>query len=321
MIQVLALCAALLAPESTGLDPYGRSLHLKLNEDFTISHKACIATVKQANKYQIDPFVSAALMYKLTKFSPKLAKKSPIFRKIREEFGCEGDTGRFIRSSCSAFMLFAPRMEELLIKHMIDKREGSDYRKTLREFLGGNRKIAKIVENMARRFADVYTRSRPSVVWNNPFKGLRTPEEDYGRPPAHVPQEPPYFDPYRHNYPAYGRNNHGNFDSKPHEYMNWGCSMLAQILGPDVVIRSDYNSRNNPPEINFYINTPYNDLKRRLWIVNGDTSYRYGQNYRSKKLIERENGFFKLKLDSSSGNLTLEFVPVGNTYKVRLWQR
>jgi hypothetical protein len=321
MIQVLALCAALLAPEWSGLDPHGRSLHLKLNEDFTISHKACIATVKQANKYQIDPFISAALMYKLTKFSPKLAKKSPHFRKIRENFGCEGDSGRFIKSSCSAFMLFAPRMEELLIKHMIEEGKGSDYRKALREFLGGNKKNAKIVENMARRFADVYTRSHPSVVWNNPFKGLRTPEEEYRHQPSHIPHEPPYFDPYRHHYPAYGGNNHGNFDSNPHEYMNWGCSMLSQVLGPDVIVRSDYNSRNSPPQINFYINTTYADLKRRLWIVNGDTSYRYGQNYRSKELEERGNGFFKLKLNSSRGNMTLEFVPHGNTYKVRLWQR
>ena len=97
--------------------------------------------------------------------------------------------------------------------------------------------------------------------------------------------------------------------------------MLSQVLGPDVIVRSDYNSRNSPPQINFYINTTYADLKRRLWIVNGDTSYRYGQNYRSKELEERGNGFFKLKLNSSRGNMTLEFVPHGNTYKVRLWQR
>lgn len=34
MIKILSLCAALLAPESTGLDPHGRALHLKLDADY-----------------------------------------------------------------------------------------------------------------------------------------------------------------------------------------------------------------------------------------------------------------------------------------------
>ena len=159
MIKVLSLCAALLAPESTGLDPHGRALHLKLDADFNTSYDACITTVKQARKYGVDPFISAALMYKETKFSPKLAKKSRLFRKIRKIYGCGGDSGQFIKSSCSAFMLFAPHMVTFLEKNYRNRTTGSDYRKSLRQFLQNDRRKAKIVENMAKRFADVYTRT------------------------------------------------------------------------------------------------------------------------------------------------------------------
>ena len=51
MIKVLSLCAALLAPESSGQDPHGRSLHLKLNADFNTSYEACITTLNHARKY------------------------------------------------------------------------------------------------------------------------------------------------------------------------------------------------------------------------------------------------------------------------------
>ena len=39
MIKILSFCAALLAPESTGLDPHGRALHLELHADFNTSYE------------------------------------------------------------------------------------------------------------------------------------------------------------------------------------------------------------------------------------------------------------------------------------------
>ena len=83
-----------------------------------------------------------------TKFSPKLAKKSGLFRKIRKIYGCETGSNRFIKSSCSAFMIYAPHLATMLEKNYIDRQHGSNYRKALKEFLGDQRKNhAKIIEN------------------------------------------------------------------------------------------------------------------------------------------------------------------------------
>lgn len=169
-IKVLSLCAALLAPESTGHDPHGRALHLPLHEDFNISYEACIVTAKQAKRYNIDPFVAVALAYQTTKMSPELARKSKVYHQIQAEYGCRTSDFRYIKSSCSPFMLTSLNLAVLISKYQLD------YPTALCSFLSGNgrctskgRREAKIIENMSRRFANVYSRTHTSFQWKDPF--------------------------------------------------------------------------------------------------------------------------------------------------------
>ena len=160
----------MLAPESTGLDPHGRSLHLELHEDFNTSYEACIVTAKQAKKYNIDPFVAIALVYRTTKMSPELGRRSKIYHRIQRNFGCGKHNAQFIKSSCSPFMLAGVNLAVLIGKHQ------RDYSTALCSFLSGNGtcnkktiRESKIIENMSRRFANVYSRTHTSFRWKDPF--------------------------------------------------------------------------------------------------------------------------------------------------------
>ena len=113
-IKVLSLCAALFAPESSGQAPHGRSLHLKTHEDFDVAYEACIATAKQARKHRVDPFVSIALAYKETRMSLKYSKRSKAYHDIQHLFGCTEHKEKFIRESCSPFMLTPMYLSDLL---------------------------------------------------------------------------------------------------------------------------------------------------------------------------------------------------------------
>jgi len=224
IIKILSFCAALLAPESTGLDPHGRSLHLPLHQDFNTSYSACIITAKQARKYNIDPFVATALMYKTTKFSPKLAKRKKIFRDLRAEYGCAGNSDQFIRSSCSPFMLYAPKLASLLHKN---RRLKVDYSRALRKFLR-NRRDAKIVKNMSARFADVYTRTHTYFAWKSPFLKHEDPELDSLVEDLRKPQ------PYDH------------FNRRIQNEMEQNIFMLSELLGFGCKIEAKHRMRGSP---------------------------------------------------------------------------
>lgn len=193
-IKVLSLCAALFAPESSGVDPHGRSLHLQTPVGFDISYDVCLTTVRQAQKYNIDPFVAVALMYQTTKMSPEVAKKSKVHHKIQHQYGCDDHDGKFIKSSCSPFML-----SNIYLAYLLHE-EGQGYKDALCSFLSLNdkctrktRRQAKIVENMARRFADVYSRTHTSFIWNNPF--LPKPKLEYHDPyPSY--EQPRQWEPW-----------------------------------------------------------------------------------------------------------------------------
>lgn len=291
MIKILSLCAALLAPESTGLDPHGRSLHLKLYEDFNTSYSACIATNKQARKYGIDPFVATALMYKETRFSPKLAKKSKLFRKIRKIYGCEEGSDRFIKSSCSAFMIFAPHLATMLEKNYIDRQVGSNYRKALRDFLGKRtKKHAKTIENMAKRYADVYSRTHTSFVWNTPF---RNPEGIYQKEPRVVKRRRERRN-LPHNDPQLNDLMNGLDCVQPYDYRNrqmqqkmeYDLQLIYKILGTGY--RIEAKSRNfKDPEYFLYINR--RDLREILYMAASITSSQHKphtfQEYNDGKLV------------------------------------
>ena len=311
MIKILSFCVALLAPASTGLDPHGRALHLKLDTDFDTSYEACITTVHQAGKYGVDPFISAALMYKLTKFSPRLAKKSRLFRKIRKNYGCEGDSGQFIKSSCSAFMLFAPHMVTFLEKNYRNKETGSDYRKSLREFLQNDKKSAKIVENMAKRFADVYSRTHPSAVWNNPFANPerlteKAAEVAQNEPQNHQqePETEAFVDDLRRPAPYdYQR-------KRLHQKMQYDLQLLHSILGPGCRIEARSRDFNNPE---YYINIDERSLRETLWFAAGNTSSRH----KPHTFQEHDNGTFVLFLNAPKRALT--FSPYGeNVYIITI---
>ena len=302
MIKILSLCAALLAPESTGLDPHGRSLHLQLHEDFNTSYGACIATAKQARKYGLDTFVSVALVYKETKFSPKLAKKSKLFRKIRKIYGCEGDSGRFVKSSCSAFMIYAPHLATMLEKNYINRQHGSNYRKALREFLGNQRtNRAKTIENMAKRYADVYSRTHTGFVWNSPFKN---PENSYPKQPqiAQKPRQRPHNDPHFNDLIT-GLNKIQPYDYRNRQMqqkMEYDLGLLYGILGPGYKIEA--KSRNfKDPEYFLYINS--RDLREILYITASETSSRH----KPHTFQEYDDG--KLVLMLNAPGRTLIFTP------------
>jgi hypothetical protein len=285
MIKVLSLCAALLAPESSGQDPHGRSLHLKLNADFNTSYEACITTLKQARKYKIDPFVSAALLYKTTKFSPKLAKKSPIFKKINDDYGCEGSQGQFIRSSCSPFVLFAPHLVTILEKSRRHVTEPENYRKSLRIFLRNNRKQAKIVENMAKRFADVYSRTHTYFAWKNPFTLDDEIDEDRQLLDDMVTdlRQPQPYDPY---------------NMSTHQRMEGEFQILYTIFGNQYKIEAKSHNRGNPE---YYIHANYQNLKEFLWFIAGNTS----STYKPRSLQEYEGQRFVLHFHSPRMRLVL----------------
>ena len=303
MIKVLSLCAALLAPASTGLDPHGRALHLKLDADFNTSYDACITTVKQAGKYGVDPFISAALMYKTTKFSPKLAKRSKLFRKIRKIYGCEGDSGQFIKSSCSAFMLFAPHMVTFLEKNYRNRATGSDYRKSLRQFLQNDRQKAKIIENMAKRFADVYSRTHPGVVWNNPFANPDRLTEGRDQVAQNNPPLPPQ-DPRLNDLVEDLRR------PRPHDYqrrrldqkMQYDLQLLYSILGPGCRIEAKSRDYNNPE---YYVHIDARNLREILWNIAGKTS----SPHKPHTFQEYGDGKFILFLNTPKRVLT--FTPYG----------
>ena len=306
MIKILSFCAALLAPESTGLDPHGRALHLELHADFNTSYEACITTSKQARKYGIDPFVSAALMYKITKFSPELARKSNIFRKIRQDYGCGKNSGQFIRSSCSSFMLFAPHLADILQKSVSDPQKGPNYHVSIQNFVNNSHKKAKIVQNMAKRFADVYSRTHTYFSWSNPFN--KSPQ---------VAQVDPNQQKRRYNPDLHTMVDQLRY-SRPYDHqrrrleqrMQYDLSILHQILGPNVRIEAKSRDFDHPE---YFVHINYRDLKEILIYSAGNTSSRL----KPHTFKEYDGETFVLLL--AAPNLSVNFTPQGeNLYFVTI---
>ena len=306
MIKILSFCAALLAPESTGLDPHGRALHLELHADFNTSYEACITTSKQARKYGIDPFVSAALMYKITKFSPELARKSRIFRKIRQDYGCSKNSGQFIRSSCSSFMLFAPHLADILQKSVTDPAKKPDYHTSIQKFIDNNHRKAKIIENIAKRFADTYSRTHTYFSWSNPF---------YNSPK--VAENRPQHRQEHHNSDLYSMIDQLR-QPRPYDYqrrrlerrMQYDLSILHQILGPNVRIEAKSRDYDHPE---YFIHINYRDLKDILIYSAGRGSSRL----KPHAFKEYDGETFVLLLKAP--NLSVKFIPQGeNLYFVTI---
>jgi len=339
IIKILSLCAALLAPESTGLDPHGRALHLPLKSDFNTSYGACIATVKQARRLKVDPFVMAALMYRTTQFSPKVAGQSRLAITIRKQYGCSGG-GQFVKSSCSAFMLAPQYLRSLLDRTISESERGTDriadYRVGLCEFLNGgdrctrrSQKEAKIIENMAFRFMNVYGRIHTSFTWVSPFKPRRTQQEidrDIDQRERQLDRQY-YGGPPNLNNMIYGlgyQPRAGNSTQSPvtARRAQKDLKLIAELMGPRIKVEISEASRRT---VNFYVHVTLEQyMKDILRHVKSNTSRIYENHYQAADLKEYENGVYKLVLKSRRYNLgpiILTFSPGQNVYQVMILRR
>jgi len=185
-------------------------------------------------------------------------------------------------------MIYAPHLATMLEKNYIDRQYGSNYRKALREFLGKSRRMeAKVVENMAKRYADVYSRTHTGFIWNTPF---RNPENSYPQPGslAQKPRRLPHNDPYINDLMT-GLNRTQPYDYRNRQMqqkMEYDLELLYGILGPGRKIEA--KSRNfKDPEYFLYINS--RDLREILYMTASETSSRHKphtfQEYNDGKLV------------------------------------
>jgi hypothetical protein len=332
MIKVLAFCAALLAPESTGLDPHGRSLHLKLYTDFNTSYTACITTVKQARKYRVDPFVMVAMMYDTTGMSPRRTERGAALKQMYRSHGCDGQ-GQFIKSSCSAFMLGAPYLASLLSEtgkrnEMTGQRLVS-YREAVCRFYSAGqkckakyRKKAKLIENIARRYADVYSRTHTSFVWQSPFTPEPTSEElidleterNY-RDRRHgmangCSSGDPVLDDLVSQLGYSSHCNMGNYRTM----VNRGVSLISALIGPN--IRLEANTVTTDAGVvraEYILFMPYRELKSRL----RNTAGLRIEGLSVLSVTETPSRVFVVNMRSRSSQVRLEYYPQNDsTYSV-----
>lgn len=312
IIKVLSLCAALFAPESTGLDPHGRALHLKIYEDFDATYGACIATAKQASKYGVDPFVAISLAYETNGMSLKRASKSVFYKAILNKFGCDRH-GQFTKSSCSSFMIAPARLADLL-----KEKSNEDYSDAVCRFLSSddkcrkkNKKRVERIKNMAKRFADCYSRTHTYFTWKDPFQRKREQLEHH-RPPSLTPY------PGQRDFPSTRdlelndllfRLRHGMIYSNYslQQKMNYGLNLINSLLGP--VARIEAHSPDNR-NVRFFLHMSYIELREHLWQVANQTS----GYHKAFKLQEIRKGQFKLY----TPEYILTFSPHGNIFIIKI---
>ena len=185
MIKILSLCAALLAPPSSGVDPHGRSAHLKYYTDFNTAYKACIATAGKAQSLGLDVFTTLAMTHKLVGFSPKHAERKKISRKLFREYSCQPRRrDYYVRDSCSPYMLLPQRLYDILNDHThvrVRYNTAICYLVTGNMYCGRkSRRLARRIKNMTRRFVDVYRRTHRYYNWSDPYI-VRPPSHRYDR--------------------------------------------------------------------------------------------------------------------------------------------
>ena len=334
MIKVLAFCAALLAPESSGLDPHGRSLHLKLYTDYNTSYEACITTVRQAHKYGVDPFVLTAVMYDVTGMSPGRATKTRAARRTLKAHGCDGQ-GQFIKSSCSVFMLAPPYFASLLAQTTQQQGGGgsfTDYRKALCRFYAGDQKCkkkdrqkAKLIANIARRYVDVYSRTHTSFMWRSPFTQPPNEEEMYNLEVQRNYRDrqdgmatsctsgDPTLDHLINQLGYASRCNSANYRHR----MNQGITIISSVLGQNIHLEaSAVTSPSGILRSEYLLHMSYTQLKTRL---------SYASTLRTNNLVianitETEGRDFIVNLHAYSSQARLEFYRQANhTYTVGIY--
>ena len=338
MIKTLSLCAALFAPGPNS-DPHGRSMHLKADVEFNKAYTACITTVKQASRYRIDPFVMLAATYRTTKMSLKTATRRKAQKRILSLYGCEG-TEEYVRGTCSPFIVgsqhFAKLLNETIEQSSRQRFRRPDYRKALCRFLSSNGrctkrslKEAKIIENMAGRFVDMYARTHTGFAWRSPFAPKATEEELLDEQYRQEERELRQWD-RRAPYRRYPRSGDPALDDliralrAPSPTSGRRIStelsarhmleILSSIVGPAIKVQAKMVGENNPI---FLVHADQTTLRQILWATNTQTSVSHN-NYYPKGLVERGNGVFNLRLASGRRTLNLTFSPDGRAYRVEM---
>ena len=307
VIKALTLCAALLAPRSTGEDPHGRALHLKLYDSFDSSYEACIHTVKMARSTKVDPFMTTAFVYETSGFGGKKIKNKRFFKKLAKIYGCER-LEETPRTSCSATTLAFFHLTDLL-------RKTDDYYEAICGAFEANsvcyreneKRTTKTL-NLARRFVYVYNRRFKRTVLNWAFEGTESRREHSSRP-----RSPP--SPLSHLQPS--ENEDIVFFEMGDERKQ--LKFMSLVLGPGFQVNFEENiQQNNPRMANFYVNADHYQLRNRLINVANHTNERYFRKYQAHKLIFINETDFRLFFRSRSRNFSLKFVKSSNLYQIHV---
>ena len=299
VIKALALCAALLAPKSTGEDPHGRALHLKLYDDYDTSYEACIHTAKMAKAIGIDPFMTTALVYEATGFAVKRTRNKRHIRKLAKMYGCAG-LENTPRTSCSAITLSIFHFSDVL-------RRANDYFEAVCGFFEENGTCYRENEqkttrtlNLARRFVYAYNRSHSSTVLNWAFKGMQPRKRHASRPAAPKPH-------FEHLHPS---------ESEDVVFFEMGDPMkqlkfLTILLGQGMEVSHHANpGENNRRDSVFLIDVSSGELRNRLNQITNGQNRHYHNRYRAGRLESLSQTDFRLYFHSNSKNFSLKFIKV-----------
>ena len=298
-IKVLTLCAALLAPKSTGEDPHGRALHLKLYDDYNTSYEACIHTAKMAKGIGIDPFMTTALVYEATGFATKKTKNKRHIRKLAKMYGCAGieDTPR---TSCSPTTLSIFHFSDLV-------RRTNDYFEAICGFFEENgtcyrenEKRTTRVLNSARRFVYAYNRNFGRTVLNWAFKGM----EPHKQHPSRPRNPKPY---YEHLQPSENEDIVFFEMNDPMKQLKFLTILLGQGLQ---VSHHQHGAENSGKNSVFYIDASPHQLRSRLNQIAGGQNRYYHNRYRAGRLSSLNQTDFHLRFHSNSKNFSLRFVKI-----------
>ena len=330
MIKILTFCAALLAPESVGLSAHEKSLHFKPYTDYNTSYTACIATVKQAQKHGVDPFVSTALMYDIATMTHKHVEWTHAIRRVFELHNCEPSS--HAKGSCSAHRLIVPYFANLLNQtQQHEPREAVDYRQALCSFYAGNETCkpehyqkVKLIESTAQYYARLYSHSDTSFEWQSPFAKLPPLKEGQSTKGAdtHYPRRggmasgcgtgDPVLDKLVDQLGYASQCDLNNYNNE----MNKGVILITSILGSNIHLKT--KALTHPAgiiQIKYTLFMSYENLKIRLKNI---SKLRLGDAF-ILKITELSKSDFAVEMQLQSSQARMEFYrQADQTYSVSI---
>ena len=172
------------------------------------------------------------------------------------------------------------------------------------ECTSATQKEAKIVENMAFRFMNVYGRTNTSFTWVSPFKPEPTQQEIHRDEERRERQ----LDRQYYGGPGNLQNIGYGLGYQPHVHRpsqspvttgraQQDLNLIANIVGPKIKVEMTEANQNT---VNFYVHVPLRRyMKEILQYVNANTSRIYQGYYRAVELQEYSNAMFKLVLKTA----------------------